>query len=213
MNLESLKAEWSILDQKIEASQKINDRLIESIIKEKSLSRVASIKNQYHGFFVLLLVEFILMIAIVVGNPFDFEYKIQFLPYILLGAGMIVAFFNLRHLYNKLNAKHAGRSVGHFLEQVVDHYEKNRKFEKWFGYIFLSIGVILPLSFLPQKLDRNPVLGAVTETILMMCITVFLYWLAFRAGAFKNRHTEKFKEYLEELNELKQAATELKSLS
>lgn len=211
MNIESLKAEWSILDQKIEASQKINERLIESIIKEKSLSRVTRIKNQYHGFFIMLVVEIILMIAILAGNPFDFTYKIQFLPYVILGAGILVAFINLLSLYKKLNPKLAAKNVGHFLEQVIDNYEKNKKFEKWFGYIFLSIGLMMPLSFLPQKLDRNPVYLAVGETLLMMCITLVLYLVAFRLGAFENRHTDKFREYLAELNDLKQVASELRT--
>lgn len=38
-------------------------------------------EKQYFGFFVLLIVEAGFMLAILFGNPFDFKYQIQFLPF------------------------------------------------------------------------------------------------------------------------------------
>lgn len=209
MNLDELKTAWRVYDQKIKASQTINEKLIESMIKEKSMSRVATIKGHYIGFFALLTIEFILMIAILAGNPFDFTFRWQYIPYILLAAGIGVAFFNLLHLYRKLNPALSNNSIGVFLKSILETYEKNKVFEKWFGVIFLSIGIVIPLSFLPKKLAHNTLFAALIETAIMMAGTLLLYLVAFRMGAFKNRNRDKLANYLQELNELKSISSEI----
>lgn len=104
----------------------------------------------------------------------------------------------------------SNNSIGAFLKKILDSYERNKIVEKWFGMIFLSIGLMVPLSFLPQKIEKNGLSSALLETALMMGITLLLYFLAFRFGAFKNRNKEKFSKDLAELNELKAMALELK---
>jgi hypothetical protein len=42
-----------------------------------------------------------------------------------------------------------------------------------------------------------------------MLISLGLYFLAFKLGAFKKRHKENFKSDLEEFNELKSMSSEL----
>ena len=210
MNLEELKSAWQIYDKKIQATQAINEKLIESMIRERSMSRVSLIRTQYHAFFFMLAVELIVMVAIFAGNPFDFKYQLQFIPYGLLSIGIVIAFLNLLKLYRKLNGFLPGYSIGGFLKNILETYEQNKVFEKWFGIIFLSIGFIVPLSFLPQKMEKNSLTTALLETGMLMAGTLLLYLLAFRLGAFKNRNKEKFGKDLAELNELKAMSLELK---
>ncbi len=210
MNLEELKSAWQVYDKKIQTAQVINEKLIESMIKERSFTRISKIKQQYYGFFIILLVELVVLTAVLIGNPFDFKYKLQFVPYAFLIAGIIVAFFNLLNLYKNISGPLSNNSIGTFLKNILDSYERNKVFEKWFGIIFLSIGLMVPLSFLPQKIEKNGLSSSLLETALMMGITLLLYFLAFRLGAFKNRNKEKFSNDLTELNELKAMALELK---
>jgi len=210
MNLEELKSAWQVYDKKIQTAQVIHEKLIESMIKERSFTRISKIKQQYNGFFIMLLVELVVLTAVLIGNPFDFKYKLQFVPYAFLIAGIIVAFFNLLSLYKNISGALSNNSIGAFLKNILDSYERNKIFEKWFGMIFLSIGLMVPLSFLPQKIEKNGLSSALLETALMMGITLLLYFLAFRFGAFKNRNKEKFSKDLAELNELKAMALELK---
>jgi len=210
MNLEDLKSAWQVYDKKIQASQAINEKLIESIIKERSVSRVAVIKRQYHFFFFMMAVELVVLAAILIGNPFDFKYRVQFVPYVLVGIGVVVAIFNLLKLYRKLCGPLSNSPIGVFLKNILESYEQNKVFEQWFGVIFLSVGLIIPLSFLPHKMEHNTLTAAILEISLMMLGTLLLYLIAFRLGAFKNRHKEKFSKDLAELNELKAMSLELK---
>jgi hypothetical protein len=41
MNLEELKSAWQVFDKKIQSTQAINEKLIESMIRERSMSRVS----------------------------------------------------------------------------------------------------------------------------------------------------------------------------
>jgi hypothetical protein len=211
MNLDELKTVWRVYDQKIKTSQTINDKLIESMIKERSTSRVALIKKQYQFFSIMLAAEFILIIAILTGNPFDFTYRLQFVPYIFLGSCILIALVNILKLYKQLNDNFSGNPIGVFLKIMVAGYEQNKVYEKWFGILFFSVGLIIPLSFMPHKIEKNGLSSALFETVLMMAGMLLLYFIAFRLGAFKNRNEEKFRNYLEELNELKAMSSELDS--
>ena len=210
MNLEELKTEWQLYDKKIQAVQTINGKLIERMIKERSVSRVSSIKRQYHGFFIILGVEIIVLAAILMGNPFDFKYQFQFIPYLLLGAGIIAAFVNLLKLYQKLSNSLSNSSVGTFLKKILEAYEKNKVLEKWFGIIFLSAGFLIPLSFLPQKIESKGLPVALGEILIMMGTTLLIYFIIFKLGVFKNSNKEKFSNDLAELDELKAMSQDLR---
>ena len=209
MNLNELKTAWQVYDKKIQSSQAINQKIIESMIKERSTSRVSLIKKQYQFFCILLAAEFILMMAILTGNPFDFKYNLQFVPYVLLGSCILIALVNILQLYKKLNHNFSGNPIGVFLKTMVESYEQNKVYEKWFGIVFFSVGFIIPLSFMPQKIEKNGLSFALLETALMMAGTLLLYFIAFRLGAFKSKNEEKFRNYLGELDELKAMSVEL----
>ena len=209
MNLEELKSAWQVFDKKIQSTQAINEKLIESMIRERSMSRVSAIKRQYHFFLVMLIVEVIVLISILLGNPFDFKYQLQFVPYVLITVGVIVAFFNILKLYRKLDGPVSNFSIGDFLKTIIETYDKNKVFEKWFGVILMSIGFIIPLSFLPKKIANKGIALAVLETAILMAVTLLLYFIAFKLGAFRNRQKEKLIDDLAELNELKAMSKEL----
>jgi len=143
------------------------------------------------------------MIAILTGNPFDFKYRLQFAPYILLGGCIMIVFTNIFQLYKKLNHNFCGNPISIFLKTLMESFEQNKLYEKWFGILFFSVGLIIPLSFMPYKITQNGFSAALLETALMMAGTLLLYLIAFRLGAFKNANEEQFRNYLDELNELK----------
>ncbi len=209
MELEELKNAWGLYDKKIMSTQTITQKLIESMIKERSVSRVERLKKQYFGFFILLIIEAGFMLAILFGNPFDFKYQIQFLPFLLLLMGIIVAFINITQYYEKINTPLVDKNIGAFLKGILDFYEKNKIYEKWFGIILFSIGFLVPLSFLPPKLEKYGIQKGLLDTAIPMIISLVLYFLAFKMGAFKKRHKENFKSDLEEYNELKSMSSEL----
>ena len=109
---------------------------------------------------------------------------------------------------SKLSPAHS--TIDHYVKSIVGIYDRNKRFEKWFGIIFLATGLVVPFAFVPQKLDRMSVSGALLDTGIMISITLILYIAAFRFGTFKNPHKEKLERDLAEWNELKALADEMK---
>jgi hypothetical protein len=154
MELEVLKKSWASLNEKFQHTTTFNQKLIESIISSRAFTTVDRIKRMYTGFYIVLTVEIVVLVAILVGNPFDFQYNLQFLPYALLLIGVIIAFMNLRHLSSAINKLSARSTIDLYLKGIVSIYDQNKRYEKWFGVSLLAVGLLVPFSFLPQKLER-----------------------------------------------------------
>jgi hypothetical protein len=160
---------------------------------------------------VLMFANLAFLAAIFIGNPFDFKYRLQFAPYGLLAAGVIMAVVQLTKTLQRFNADLNMVSLDSFLKTTIDGYEKNKKMERWFGLIIFSAGTLTVLSFLPKKIEHKPLAAALAETALSILITVGIYFTAYKLGAFKNRNREGFENDLKELNELKMIASDLKN--
>ncbi|RYU95916.1 hypothetical protein [Emticicia agri] len=202
MNLDELKSAWQVYDQKLQNSQLLTERLIVGMIKERSKSRVAQIKRENTWFFVLMVFELLILGAIFVGNPFDFIYQVQFLPYIFLAIGIIMALVAIYRSNAIVNVDMNSTTLGAFLQHVIHEYEKNKKLEGRFGLLMLASGCMTVLSFLPKKLEKQDLVSALVDTLIPIGICLFIYYLAFRFGLFNNRKSEGFKEDLRELETL-----------
>lgn len=202
MNLEELKSAWKVYDQKLQTSQLLTERLIVGMIKERSKSRVAQIKRENKWFFALMIFELLVLGAIFMGNPFDFIYKIQFVPYVFLAIGIIMALVSIYRSNAIVNIDMNSTTLGAFLKNVLREYEKNKKLEGWFGILMLSSGCLTVLSFLPNKLEKKGLNAALIDTLIPMGVCLIIYYLAFKLGAFKNRKSEGFKDDLQELEAL-----------
>jgi hypothetical protein len=209
MELEVLKKSWVSLNEKFKHTTTFNQKLIESIISSRAFTTVDRIKRMYTGFYIVLTVEIVVLVAILVGNPFDFQYNLQFLPYALLLIGVIIAFMNLRHLSSAINKLSARSTIDLYLKGIVSIYDQNKRYEKWFGVSLLAVGLLVPFSFLPQKLERMSLTAALADTAIMISISLVLYVAAFKLGAFKNRHKESLQKDLADWEELKVLADEM----
>lgn len=214
MELDALKGSWENLDKKVQQTTVFNQKIVETIISSRVMTTVDNIKNLNNFFYCVLTIEIVFLIALFIGNPFDFQYTLQFVPYVLLFIGIIIAFINLLRLSRAIRRlSPSTNSIGHYLQSLVSIYDQNQRFEKWFGIIFLSLGLVIPFTFLPQKLERMSLSGALLDTVIMISVTVVIYITAFRLGAFKNRNKTKLERDLAEWNELKALASEMRSES
>lgn len=209
MELEVLKKSWANLNEKFQHTTTFNQKLIESIISSRTFTTVDRIKRMYTGFYIVLTVEIVVLVAILLGNPFDFQYNLQFLPYALLLIGVVLAFKNLRHLSSAINKLSARSTIDLYLKGIVSIYDLNKRYEKWFGVSLLAVGLLVPFSFLPQKLERMSLTAALADTAIMISISLLLYVAAFKLGAFKNRHKESLQKDLADWEELKTLANEM----
>ena len=209
MELDVLKQSWERLDKKIQHTAIFNQTLVERIISSRVVTTVDKIKTMYNGFYVVLGVETVALIGILAGNPFDFKYTLQFLPYMLLMIGVVIAFFNLLHISRSIAKLSAKSAIDHYVKEIVAIYDRNKRFEKWFGLSFLAVGFLVPFSFMPNKIARMGVVGALIDTAIMILITWIMFIAAFKFGFFRNRHKEKLQKDLEDWKELKALANEM----
>lgn len=209
MNIDQLKTDWQRYNQKLELSQRLNEQLIHSMLKERSRSRIAKIRRDNILYMVLMIMNLVILAAIFAGNPFDFKYALQYIPYGILTIGVLMAMVSLFKSLQSFNVNVNHVNLDAFLKKTIVELEKNRKMERWFGIIIVSAGVLTGLSFLPNKLQNKSLGQALIETAVSMGIAVVIYIIAFKLGAFKNRKKEGFENDLKELNELKSLSADL----
>jgi hypothetical protein len=213
MELELLKENWSNLETRIKASAAISEKLVDAIIRSRVMTTVDRIRRQYAGFYVVLITELVFLTALFLGNPFDFRYTLQYIPYVLITIGVLIAFVNLLSIHKSINKISPVISIGDYVKGIVSIYDRNRKFEKWFGTSLFAAALLVPFSFLPQKLDRMSAGYALLDTLIMISVSVVLFFVAVRLGAFRNRNKEKLERDLSEWQELKNLASGIESIS
>ncbi len=209
MELGTLKKSWEDLDKKLRNAASFNQKLVEHVISSRVMTTVDRINRLTNFFYIALSIESVFLIAILVGNPFDFSFRIQFVPYLLLLSGVILAFMNLLRISRSIRKLSPAIQIDQYLKGIVSVCDRNKRFERWFGLSFLSAGLLVPFSFLPQKIERMGLPGALADIGIMITITMIFYFAAFKFGAFKNRNKERLEADLAEFNELKALANEM----
>ena len=209
MNIDEIKTEWKQYSKKLEVSQRLNEHMILSMLKERSRSRVSKIRRNNTIYFVLMLLTLLFLVAIFAGNPFDFKYRLQYIPYGILSIGVLLAIISLVKSFKTFTTNINSVSLDNFLKRTIEENDKNKKIERWFGVIIFSAGLLTAFSFLPKKLEHKEFWQAIGETAVSMLITIAIYFIAFKLGAFKNKNKEEFENDLKEWNELKNISMEL----
>ncbi|HMF73188.1 MAG TPA: hypothetical protein VK616_17030 [Flavitalea sp.] len=208
MNIEEIKSEWIQYNQKLSVSQRLNEHLILSMIRERSGSRLAKIRQDNFLYLLLMFFTLIFLVAIFAGNPFDFKYTLQYFPYAILVIGVLMSVGSLCRNLIHFNVDVNKTDLAGFLNNIILVYEKHNKMQAWYGFIMFSAGILSAFSFLPKKLEHKALWQALGETMIMLVVTVLIYVIALKLGLFKNRKKEAFENDLKELNQLKQLSSE-----
>jgi uncharacterized membrane protein (DUF441 family) len=209
MDLELLKSSWQNMEKKMQQTQAFNEHIIESVIASRVSSTTDRIKSLYRSFYFVLGVEIFALTAVLAGNPFDFIYKYQFIPFALLLCGVVVALINLLGLHRSINRLSPEMRIDNYLKGILSVYDRNKKFEKWFGIILLTVGLMVPFSFLPGKLEKMSLGDALLDTAIPLAVSVIIFVVAMKAGLFRNRNKERLEKELDEWNKLKSLANSL----
>lgn len=210
MNIDDLKIAWQEYDHKLKSAQTLNQRLIDSMIGEKSQSRLAKVQNQYLLGISLSLFWLVLGVAVLTGNPFDYVNVFEYLPVFVLILCFVMMLLLMGKAYYELRNINIGQiSLGEALRQILSVYDKPKKFLKWTVIIMFSSSLLFPLSFLPRNIAHNGVGAAIIDTLIAMVISLVMYFIAQKLGTFKDMNADLFKAYLHELEELKALSKDL----
>jgi multisubunit Na+/H+ antiporter MnhB subunit len=208
MNLDELKTAWTEYDQKLSVSNRINEEILSGMIRDRSVSRVSRIRRSNFMLLIWMFLVLAFIIAIIFGNPFDFKYSWQFIPYLVIGLSVFAAIGSILVTLRRFDVNLSASNLSGFLVKIIAGYEKNKQMERWFGIILFSAGAMTVFSFLPKKLENKPLLPALGETALMLLITLLIYFFAFKSGAFRNKAKQGFETDLFELNQLQKLKQE-----
>ena len=129
MNIDQLKTDWQRYNQKLELSQRLNEQLIHSMLKERSRSRIAKIRRDNILYMVLMMMNLVILAAIFAGNPFDFKYLLQYIPYGILTIGVLMAMVSLFKSLQSFNVNLNHVNLDAFLKKTIVEFEKSRKKE------------------------------------------------------------------------------------
>lgn len=209
MNIEEMKTAWEQYNQKLILSQQLNQQVIMGMLKERSRSRVSRIRKENFVLLAWMLIISAFLIALLIGNPFDFRYTLQYMPYCILLIGVFLAIGSIYKSLRQFDVNLNKENLGVFLKRTIEEYEKNRKRNSWFGMIIFFAGTLTIFSFLPHKLAHKDIWQALAETGINLGITLGIYFIAFKLGAFKERKREGFESDLKELEGLRARSAEL----
>lgn len=209
MNLDELKPLWQEYDRKIKNSSSLNEKLISSMIRERSGQRLARFKKEHHFFLLLMIVWIVCFSAVIIGNPFDFLYVVQYIPSALLLCWSAITFVRLLNAYKLFRINFTDPDLQRSLQNLVRMYGKYGKTPSWIIFLMMSAGLLFSFSFLPAKIITKGVWIAIGESLLASAIAFLIYFAAYKMGAFKDRYEDKFRQDLYELEELKAMVNEL----
>jgi hypothetical protein len=211
MNLDELKTAWKEYDRKLESTRAINEKIIASMIAERTGNRFSKVRRQYIAGFAWMFICASFGILVLMTNPFDYGTTLQYIPMVLFVIGLVIlmAGMTIRFLaLKKINFSHY--NIGESLRRIIAEYEKPNKFLYYTVVIFLFSQVFLfPLSFLPRSIEARGLWPALGERLIPISIAALMLYGAYKLGAFKERHVDKFREDLDELESLKAMSAEL----
>ena len=208
MELDELKATWKQLDIKLQNTQLISDKIIVSMIRERSSSRLAKVKRRYLFLLLYLAIWLSVGVAVLAGNPFDYSMQLEFAPIFVYCACLsVLTLFLIKINIDLQNVEVNQDSISISIKKIIsiiEKYENPNQFLSWARRLLLvSTTVLFPLSFLPRKIARVGLQAGLIDTLIPILISAILVFVAYKLGAFKERNADRFKEYLTDLNELK----------
>jgi len=210
MNLDEMKITWKAYDEKLKTTSLLQERLIVSMIADRSGSRVETVKRKYFFGILWMLLCLGVGIAILLSNPFDYAHKIQYAPIAIFDICLTIMTIKQILTYRNLNSiMVTHNNIREALTQVVRIYEQPHRFLKYTIILFLTQGVIFPLTFLPRVIDRMGLWPALAERMIPIAISGLILFGAHKLGLFKDKEEKKFRQDIEELNELKALTKEL----
>lgn len=211
MNIDEFKSAWKNIDERLNSTQPIDGQLIESMIRERSNSRLSRIIKKQFVAILYVFLMFGLGVAILTGNPFDYQTKLEHIPIVIYCLSMATLLVGMVNAYRKLKIVDLNRgNLSESLKQIVRLYENP---DRYLGYalrtLIFSAAVLFPLSFFPRKISGMDISNAMIDTVLPIFITSSLLFIAYKFGVFREKNSQKFRRELEELQSLKGLSEEL----
>lgn len=204
MDLDELKMNWKMLDNKFSATQKLTEQMVFSMIKEQSKSIISKIQNKLKRtsfFFIGLLILFSTILA---GNPFDYVSSYEFIPAVLY---TFLAFLVLKTIFQEIIAIQkitiSQNNLRESLRKIIALQERFGIVMDIIWKISVGIGFLFGLSLMIRNFERY---GLFKSSLLIAGFAVFvlvLYIVVISVlKKLPDTNTEELKMNLAELDSI-----------
>lgn len=192
MNLDELKTVWQEYDSRLAATEEINQKVIASMIRERSVSRIARIRRRYAEMICLFLFYVVCLTGCFFGNPFDYSSSFQYLLLAALTLScflMAIFLFRARIALKKisLDTKNLQEALG----QVITVYARYRKNFKYTIIVTFCFSLLLSLSRTIIRIAESGISAAILSVISFCVIIGFSYYYAGKKSEWPDLGTEE----------------------
>ena len=200
INFDDIQAAWTAYDRKLASQKTLSEKLIVSMIRERSGSTLAVMGRKNLIMAALFLLYTVFFTACIAGNAFDYTHPLYYIPLVIQGITCFVFFMLLLNVYNnisKVQLSHEDLAGG--LRKVIrvndQHVAMGKKI--WWGY-FIA-GILFPFTFLPRAVEHRGMAEAIGFTLIPVVIAGLLVLIAKKLHLFRDRNGELLKRNLHEL--------------
>jgi uncharacterized membrane protein YjjP (DUF1212 family) len=205
MNLDELKTAWLEYDRRLQATEEINQKVIASMIRERSGSRIARIRKRYTEMICLFMFYAVCLTFCFFGNPFDYTSRAQYLPLaalILSCIVMVIFLFRARMALKEISLDR--QNLQESLLHIIAVYVKYRRLMRCTVIFMFCSSMLLSFGRIIIHIPKSGISGAIISILCLAAVMVFSYYYAGKKPQWPNLGEEEkgFKADLEELKEL-----------
>lgn len=205
MNLDELKTAWQEYDSRLTATEEINQKVIASMVRERSASRIARIRRRYTEMICLFLFYTVCFACCFFGNPFDYIFPAQYLPLVALILScilMVIFLFRARIALKKISLDR--QNLQEALLQIIAVYVKYKKSLRYTVMVTFFSSVLLSFSHIIAEIPKYGIRSTVFSALLFCAMMAFSFYYTRKKPEWPNLGEEEkgFRADLEELKEL-----------
>ncbi|MGR3810985.1 hypothetical protein [Jiulongibacter sp. NS-SX5] len=198
MNLEELKNQWAA--QQVQ-SKNLHVKSIAYHLKNKTDNKMDKLIQSNRFILFVFGLEILLLVAVLMGNPFDFHLVWQYAPFIQLLGFILVGFVRTGLSIKRIRSLTSHEAVGEYLKKAIHELKATQKANQWFRLSFLAAGIGTLFSFIPHLTESRSFTSALPFIVGMVALSWGLYWLFEKSGWIKDSTTKKLEsDYAEWLS-------------
>ncbi|WP_421830312.1 hypothetical protein [Larkinella sp.] len=205
MNLDELKSTWKAYDEKMLASQKLSERVVFMMIKDRSKSTLAKMERNLTGAGLIMTAVVLFFAAAVAGNAFDYTSWYFYIPSVLyIGLALFaitVIVKNYRHLSQVSLSQ---QNLYDSLTTVLRWHEKTQSALSSVWILCMMSGFLFGVSMVARKFETygttKVALLLSGQAVMILIVYALARWVF---AVFEDRLGQELKENIQELDQLK----------
>ncbi|RCR68572.1 hypothetical protein [Larkinella punicea] len=205
MNLDELKSTWKAYDEKMLASQKLSERVVFMMIKDRSKSTLAKMERNLTGAGLIMTAVVLFFAAAIAGNAFDYTSWYFYIPSVLyIGLALFAISVVVKNYRNLSRVSLSQQNLYDSLTTVLRWHEKTRTALARVWLLCMMSGFLFGVSMVARKFETygttKVALLLSGQALMILMVYALARWVF---AVFEDRLGKELKENIQELAQLK----------